>query len=145
MSTQREHVANGLATAMLAGPWTRPGLLLRTKSALGRRTPPKWLPALVDQVLDAYRDPPQDRPRELAAYLRTRPAWNQAWQHRRRPEIVEWTPFPTQITKSRWPVTQLPDLGALGRLLDVDQGELAWFADLRGLERSATEIGRAHV
>lgn len=137
--TAGAHGADGLATAMLAGPWTRSAMRARTKAALGRRTSPKWLTALVDDALDAYRDPPSDRPRELAAYLRTTPAWRMAWQHRRRPVIVEWTPIPTTITTRPWPVAQLPDLSALAALLDIDQGELAWFADVRSLERSAAE------
>jgi hypothetical protein len=36
------------------------------------------------------------------------------------------------------PVADLPDLTALARLLDVDDGELAWFADLRFWERRVT-------
>lgn len=48
---------------------------------------------------------------------------------------MQWTPHPTAIARRPWPVTELPDLAALARLLDVDQGELAWFADLRGWER----------
>jgi hypothetical protein len=35
------------------------------------------------------------------------------------------------------PVAELPDPAALARLLDVDDGELAWFADLRSMERRA--------
>ncbi len=136
-TARREHVASGLATAMLAGRWTRDGIIARSTTALGRRSPPKWLSTLADQVIEAYRDGPTDRPRELAAYLQTLPAWTLAWQHRRPPRIVQWTPVPTQLGKTRWPVAELPDLAALARLLDVDQGELAWFADVRGLERRA--------
>lgn len=138
-SGPRDTVAAGLATAMLAGPWTSAAMRLRTKTALGRRTPPKWLTALVDQVLEIYPDAPADRPRELAAAVQRLPAWGLAWQHRRRPTIVMWTPVPTAITTRPWPVAELPDLSALARLLDVDQGELAWFADVRGLERSVAE------
>jgi RNA-directed DNA polymerase len=136
----RQQVASGLATAMLAGPWTRDGLVARTGAALGRRTPPKWLTALADQVLAAYRDAPADRPRELADYLQTRPAWALAWQHRRPPRVVHWAPTPTQVVRRPWPIVELPDLGALAALLDLDQGELAWFADVRGLERSSAEL-----
>jgi RNA-directed DNA polymerase len=135
----RQQVASGLATAMLAGPWTRTAVLVRATTAIGRRTPPKWLGALVDQVLDAYHDRPGDRPRELAAYLQTCPAWALAWQHRRPPRIVQWAPVPTEMGRTPWPIAELPDLGALARLLDVDQGELAWFADTRGLERRVTQ------
>jgi hypothetical protein len=37
------------------------------------------------------------------------------------------------------PVADLPDQAAVARLLDVDLGELAWFADVRRLERTAGE------
>ncbi len=136
---RRDQVAHGLATAMLAGPWTQAAMLARTRAALGRRTAPKWLAALVEQTLELYREPPADRPRELARVLPTRPAWRLAWEHRRPPSIVLWTPVPTQVTTRPWPVAVLPDHAALARLLDLDQGELAWFADVRGLERQAAE------
>jgi hypothetical protein len=107
-------------------------------AALGRRTPPRWVPMLVDQVLEAYHRRPADRPRELAAYLQTLPAWTLAWQYRRPPRVVRWTPVPTAMGPARWPVAELPNLAALAHLLDLDQGELAWFADVRSLERRAT-------
>jgi RNA-directed DNA polymerase len=136
---RREQVASGMATALLAGPWERDAQGKRLTVALGRRTPPKWVLALVEQVREAYADPPRDRPRELAEFLQTCPAWLAAWQHRRPPRIVAWQPTPTVAAATAWPVTRLDDLGALARLLDVDQGELAWFADVRSLERRSTE------
>jgi len=137
--TAREHVASGLATAMLAGPWSRVAMLSRTRVALGRPRAPRWLSDLVDQVMAAYREAPQDRPRELAGYLQACPAWPKAWEHRRPPRIVTWTPAPTRIVKRRWPVAELHDHAALAALLDVDQGELSWFADVRSLERHCPE------
>jgi RNA-directed DNA polymerase len=131
-----DQVADGLATALLAGPWEHRTMIGRAREALGRRRSPTWLGRLVDQVLEAYRDPPADRPRELAAYLQVCPAWGIAWQHRHRPpQITVWTPVPTRIVDRPWPIADLPDLAALAQLFAVDQGELAWFADVRGLER----------
>jgi hypothetical protein len=132
-------VAAGLATALLAGPWDATAMTSRLRAALGRTRAPKWARTLAEQVLEAYRDPPLDRPRELAAYLQTRPAWALAWQSSRPPKVVHWTPTPTTITRAPWPVARLPDLGALCRMLDVDAGELAWFADVRSLERRSSE------
>lgn len=136
---QREHVAAGVATALLAGPWTPRLMSRRTTVALGRHRAPAWLTALIGEVAAAYRDAPVDRPRELAAYLRATTAWRQAWDDPVPPRIVVWTPVPTTLTTRPWPITELPDLAALARLLDVDQGELAWFADVRGLERRCAE------
>lgn len=136
---RREQVAAGIATALLAGPWQPEPMRTRVGTAIGRRPTPRWVAALVAQVLAAYRDPPVDRPYELAGYLRTRPAWETAWQHRRPPRIVRWQPVPTQIARAPWPVRPLGDLGALCGLLDVDAGELAWFADVHSLERRSAE------
>ncbi|MGH8960533.1 MAG: reverse transcriptase family protein [Jatrophihabitantaceae bacterium] len=136
MSARHEQVAAGVATALLAGPWTRPLMHSRLTAALGQRRAPRWVGALIDQVLDAYRDPPTDRPRELAAYLQTRPAWALAWQHRRSPRIVHWEPVATTALPSPCLIARLDDLSALARLLDLDAGELDWFADVRGLERT---------
>ncbi|PZS31947.1 MAG: RNA-directed DNA polymerase [Pseudonocardiales bacterium] len=131
----REQVANGLATAMLGGAWSREPMRARIARALGRPRAPRWAGALVGQVLGAYRDAPADRPRELAAYVQTTPAWQLAWEHRRPPRIVRWAPTPTVMVARPWPVIELDDLGALARLLAIDQGELAWFADVRSIER----------
>jgi hypothetical protein len=139
MSRRQEQVANGLATALLAGPWDATAMTNRLRAALGRSRAPRWARTLVAQVLDAYRDPPLDRPRELAAFLQTCPAWSLAWQSSSPPKVVHWTPAPTAITRARWPITPLDDVGALCRMLDVDKGELAWFADVRGLERRSSE------
>ena len=138
----REQVAAGLATALLAGPWQRTAMLSRTRVALGRPQPPRWLAELVDQVLAGYRDAPADRPRELAGYLQRCPAWAKAWTHRRPPRIVSWTPVPTRIVRTRWPIAELADHAALTGLLDLDQGELDWFADVRSLERQCAEVLR---
>ncbi len=144
MSDQRRDVATAVATALLAGAWERADMMRRVRVTLGRRRAPVWLSELVVEVIAAYRDPPADRPRELAAYLQTVPAWDKAWGRRRDrwPRIVTLTPTPTRAGEQRWPVTRLDDLADLARLLDVDQGELAWFADVRGWERTAAEALR---
>lgn len=136
---RREVVATGLAQAMLAGPWERAAMQLRCRHALGRPRAPRWLDALMVQVLAVYREPPVDGPRELAAYLQVCLAWELAWQHRRVPRIVNWTPTPTVARSQTWGTAVLDDLAALAGLLDIDQGELAWFADLRAWERHVAE------
>jgi hypothetical protein len=132
-------VADGVATAMLGGPWTREALRRRVSSALGLRGRSAWVGALVEEVLAAYRDPPRDRPRELARYLMTTRAWERRWSQRPAPRVRLWEPRPSAMGRTPWPVLDLPDLAALARLLDLDQGELAWFADVRGWTRRAPE------
>ncbi len=60
------------------------------------------------------------------------------------PRVVRRTPVPTRVVRHGSPVPEVPDLAALARLLDVDQGELAWSADVRGLERTAGDEGLRH-
>ena len=81
-------------------------------------------------------------PRETALVnspkvLRSLPAWLAGEQSSRPPHVTHWVIEPTAMGTMPWPVMELPHVGALARLLDVDAGELAWFADTRGLERRA--------
>lgn len=139
--------AAGVATALLAGVWTPPQMSRRVTTALGLHRAPDWVSPLVRAVADAYRDAPLDRPGELADYVQAIARWP------RTPVIVRWAVQPTQLIHSPWPITALDDLGALARLLDIDTGELAWFADLHGRERTCapplrhytwTEVPKRH-
>ncbi|MGY1602153.1 reverse transcriptase family protein [Geodermatophilus sp. SYSU D00815] len=130
--------ADGVATALLAGPWRRPLMVRRVAVALGSARAPRWVGRLVDEVLDAYRDAPADRPRELAAFVGTTRGWATGTQVAL-PPVRRWQPRPTAVVRRPFAVADLPDLAALARLLDLDQGELAWFADVRGLERTVAE------
>ena len=63
----RQELGAALAAAFLAGAWTESALVRRGAEALQPR--PRWLPALARDVLAAYHRPPEDRPRELAAFV----------------------------------------------------------------------------
>ncbi|HEY5049943.1 MAG TPA: reverse transcriptase family protein, partial [Acidothermaceae bacterium] len=121
--------------ALLAGPWDAPGMRRSVTSALGRDRQPRWVQRLVSQVLEVYPSPPRDSPRELADVLQSLPAWLAGEQSSRPPHVTHWVTEPTAMGAMPWPVMALPHLAALCRLLDVDAGELEWFADTRGLER----------
>ncbi len=136
--------ASGIATALLAGPWRRPEAVRRVAVALGYARAPRWVGTLVGEVLGAYREAPADRPRELAAFLVTTAGWERGRDADVAPRVVRRTPVPTRVVRRRFPVREVPDLTALARLLDVDQGELAWFADVRGLERTAPDEALRH-
>src|SRR3954451_20942853 len=124
---------------MLAGPWTHGNVARRVSGALGLRRTVKWVDALVEETLAAYRDPPLDRPRELARILQKTTALRRRWRRGPVPKVAVWTPQPTAMGRIPWPVAELPDLAALARLLDLDQGELAWFADLGAWTRRAPD------
>lgn len=134
---EQANTAAGLALALLAGGWEAGELHQRALTALGRTRSPRWLPPLIAEVLDLYPRPPQDRPRELATNLQQLPAWARALKSSPRPHVRNWQPGTPAMAPTHWPVHPLPDLAALARLLDVDLGELAWFADTRGWGRQA--------
>ncbi len=136
--------ASGIATALLAGPWRRREAVRRVAVALGCARAPRWVGVLVGEVLEAYRDAPADRPRELAAFLTTTAGWARGRAAGAPPRVVRRAPVPTRVVRHRSPVPEVADLAALARLLDVDQGELAWFADVRGLERTAADEALRH-
>jgi len=95
---------------------------------------------LAVEVLRAYRDPPGDRPRELAAFVDAQPAFSRVWRrtlrHRRtRPVVVEWPVPLVAMRTSRSPVPELHTVEDLAQWLDLDVAHAAWFADVRSLER----------
>ncbi len=120
---------------LLAGTWDAPGMRRSVTSALGRDRQPRWVHRLVTQILDVYPTAPRDSPRELAEVVEGLPAWLVGEQSSRPPHVRHWVTEPTAMGTMLWPVIELPHIGALSRLLDVDAGELEWFADTRGLER----------
>ena len=129
------HYAAGLATALLAGAWDRAELRRNCAEALGRPRAPVWVANLIDQLLDRVDVAPNDAPRALAELLPTLPAWTAGRASRARTPVVAWRPVPTAMGERRWPVLALDGVSDLARLLDVTLDELAWFADVRSLER----------
>ena len=125
-------LARALAAAYLAAPWDVAGLAAAGREVTGVRRP--WLTALAEQVLELYHRPPRDRPRELAATLAQLPAFP---PFRRRPTPVVHRAAPTAMVRNPWALPHVDTVGALAGLLGLSPGELAWFADVRGLERTA--------
>lgn len=134
--------ASGIATALLAGHWRRREMVRRVAVACGYARAPRWVGTLAGEVLAAYREAPLDRPRELARFVRTTEGWALAQSAEPRPRVLRREPVATVAVRRRFGGMDLPDAAALTRLLDVDHAELAWFADVRGLERTAEETLR---
>jgi hypothetical protein len=143
----RDHqVARALADAFLAADWTTAGLLDAGAVVLGARR--RWLRPVAALVLAGYRSPPKDAPRELTAVIATAGPFVEAARaarERGRPlRAVRLIPSGTAMGRSRWPVPELGDLGALGALLDLDQHRLAWLADGEHRQRR-TPAGPLHA
>ena len=139
----RTYLARCLADAFLAGAWNERGLVARAGRVLDRR--PSWVPTVARAVLAAYRDPPADRPRELARLVEL--ALGRAGEidgELAPPQVVRWLVPESAMGRRRWPVPELASVRALGEFLEATDGELAWMADVRGLERSVGDEGLRH-
>jgi RNA-directed DNA polymerase len=120
--SDQTQVAGALAAAFLAGEWTEEALVFRSG---------------VVAVVAAYQRPPQDRPRELAAYVRLTIAGLRAGPEMSEPPRVRrWFVSQERMGRRRWPVAELETTADLAALLGLDAGRLDWLADARGLERS---------
>jgi RNA-directed DNA polymerase len=131
----RRELGRVLAGAFLAGPWEPEAMAARGRRVLGRA--PAWLGDVVQETLLAYHRPPLDRPRELAAYVAL--ALEERPRTPRRARVRRAALFTTEMGFAPWPVPRLDAPGELAELLELDAGQLAWLADVRGLERAAPE------
>jgi hypothetical protein len=52
------------------------------------------------------------------------------------PHIRNWLISNREMGRRRWPVPEIATVGELAEFLDLSDGELAWLADIRGLERT---------
>ncbi|RUO88021.1 RNA-directed DNA polymerase [Corallococcus sp. AB018] len=138
--SERNVVAKALASAFLAAPWTRAGLVANGAEAVGGRFP--WLVPLVRSTLRFFPRPPHDRLELLAEILATRPALKQACANPAAPvRVVRWLTAEPQMGRQPWPVPALPTEAELAAWLGVTDAQLGWLADGPGLEHT-TPPGR---
>ncbi len=139
----RAHLSRCLADAFLAGVWNERALVDRAGRTLDRR--PRWVRSIAREVLAGYHRPPSDRPRELARFIEVllRDAQLDS-DDPRPPRVRRWLVPEPAMGRRRWPVPEIASLGALATFLGVSDGELAWFADARALERSVEDERLRH-
>jgi RNA-directed DNA polymerase len=130
-------LARALAGGFLAGEWSRRGLAASGRAVVGGRR--AWLAPLVTQVLELYREAPADRPRELAGVVERLLGYLRA---RCRP--VARPAVPTLMLTNPWRLPVLHTVDDLAGLLGLTDGELAWFADVRLLTRTAPREALRH-
>lgn len=137
-------IARELAHAFLDGPWTIEGLSERGAGTLDRW--PSWITALAMTVTAVYRSAPAAGTTPLTglieSFLAARPADDQPQP----PQLIRLvTPLPAGSLRPRpafvpdWPVAAIESVPALAERLELSPGQLAWLADIRGLERTVTD------
>jgi hypothetical protein len=131
----RADLGRCLADAFLAGHWNHRELVDRARSVLDRRV--VWVDGLTRQVLEAYPRPPADRRRELSRFIeRVLEALPPPEEEPQPPQVRRWLISAPEMGRRRWPVPEISSLGELAVFLNLSDGELAWLADVRGLERT---------
>jgi RNA-directed DNA polymerase len=142
----RTALAFELADAFLAGPWTAE-LLAESGAGTLDRWPP-WMDALAFHVVAAYRRPPEDR-NELIALV------ERFFEEHPTPSDDAEPPGVVRVIAARnrqlaaeqarpglehdWPIAKIDSVDALAATLELSDGQLAWLADVRGLERSVSD------
>jgi RNA-directed DNA polymerase len=135
-------LTDGMAAALLAGPWAFDPMVARLADALGRRW--RWRRTLVRQLLTAFPAPPAYE--DLVSAIASATSFVGAINDRTRPHIVHWFPLPSPTT-SAFPEWKLPQIGnavALGRCLKLTYSQLHWLADCEHRQRRSDDSVRNH-
>ncbi len=141
-----QSVADAIGRAFLAGEWEPTSMAERAKIALEDER--KWLDRVAHMVVRCFKDRPADSHRSLAELVRSSPDLIE----RRRKDAAKDRPIWTvtaplvlsQMAKRRWDVVPLDSVADVAVLFGLHPTHLAWYADVRSLERSAREEPLRH-
>ena len=136
-------VARRLATAFLSGPWSSEEFVARGKLVLAGRRRLKWLPRLAAAVMARFGESsPRPRWRVLAEFLGQdrdvcrQPADPAAWPRSNLLELPKPVMAPAPRLVDAIHVPEITTEGDLATWLGLSPGELDWFADCAGHERT---------
>jgi RNA-directed DNA polymerase len=141
----RAALAEELADAFLASPWNVDMVAESGAACLDRW--PSWMTALALCVVTVHRAPPIGRRDQLVdlidAFLGRHAAVDGETGP---PQILRHlaaTSPPDPERRPRlahtWPIAEIDSVGGLAARLELSDGQLAWLADVRGLERTVSE------
>lgn len=131
-------VSAALASAFLAGQWTRKEMSARAIEALGLRgRQPSWLGKVLAAVLKRWPDAPLNDSRAVADFISHVPPFDTAWLRGEIPrQVAHWLPFEPRMGDARWPVPVLHTVGDVSTWLGLSPEELRWFSDTSGVDRT---------
>ena len=132
-------LAETLATAALAGSLTQDGLLDRWTAVFGK--PRRWLHSLVRRFVAAFGEDKRPRRFHIVRFLLADEEFSEtAWRESACADVsTKPRMCPAGERARSWKVPRIVTPAQLARWLDVPFPQLAWFADLRTLERIAPE------
>jgi RNA-directed DNA polymerase len=143
---ERTALAHELADAFLASPWNVDTVAESGAGGLDRW--PSWMSALAFSVVGAYRTSPVNRRDELVGLIEAFLADHKARAGEAeppriirllagdRPETV--ADLHVRRLDHGWPIAELESASAVAERLELSDGQLAWLADVRSLERTVT-------
>lgn len=133
-------VTNALARCFLADDPRLEGILQRCEHLLGRRW--HWVERVARRFEAAHAGKARPRHRDVAAFISNDRSFQLAWRRipgRLTPVLLLTKPPRMQPVSAAgtWNLPRIESAGALADWLWLDYGDLDWFADLKGLCRTA--------
>lgn len=136
---QREALAAELAEAFLTAPWKRDAVAESGAARLDRW--PVWMEALAMRVIAVYPAPPVERQFELMRVIESFLSEHAPWPGESEPPRVLRLLVNERIARRGrlehdWPIAEVNSVAGLAERLELSDGQLAWLADVRSLERT---------
>jgi hypothetical protein len=144
-AAERAALANELTDAFIAAPW-KVDLIAESGAACLDRWP-SWMSALAMRVVAVHRTPPIDRRGELfrliVTFLDERRAPNGESEPPRILRLLvgrsPGSPDTRPHLEHGWAITDIASVPELAERLELSDGQLAWLADVRSLERTVSK------
>jgi RNA-directed DNA polymerase len=131
----KRSVTSMLARAFVSGDASAEAAAERAARMLGR--PFRWLAPLARRYLTAFAGRTRPRHREVVRFLDQDPGFQRAWARHKHLRVAEWLIEPQDMqpapAAASWPLPVITSVGALAQWLQLEPGDLEWFADLKGL------------
>ncbi|HEX3801915.1 MAG TPA: reverse transcriptase family protein [Solirubrobacteraceae bacterium] len=146
--TERDALASELSDAFLKAPWSVDLVAESGAACLDRW--PSWMTALAMQVVAVHRAPPTGSRGELFRLIVTFLEQRRAPIGESEPPLIlrlsagraPASPYARPRAPHGWAITDISSVPDLAERLELSDGQLAWLADVRNLERT---VGREQL